>query len=53
MQALTRIIRQSLAFQPERSRRFFTLRVALRNDIPLSGMPLNMQRRSYKSMKNG
>ena len=33
-----RVGRRGMAFQPERSRRFFTLEVELSEELPLSGM---------------
>jgi len=36
------VVRKAMSFQPERSKRFFTLRVMLKDDIPLSGRKIKM-----------
>ena len=33
---ITKNIKNSFAFMPERSKRYFTLKIAIRSDIPLS-----------------
>lgn len=52
MFSFNKIVR-GFAFMPERSKRFFTLRIHLKQEIPLSGMACIMQRRSLKNMRNG
>jgi len=40
---LAKVIRNNFAFQPERSKRFFRLRINLKADIPISSKKINKQ----------
>jgi hypothetical protein len=50
MLGLLRVVRGSMAFQPERSRRFFTLRVVLKEELPLEGRDEFSKRRLSRSI---
>lgn len=52
MFSFKKIVR-GFAFMPERSRRFFTLRVNVKQEIPLSGTGFITQKKLLNSMRNG
>lgn len=42
LRLLTHVSRKTMALQPERSSRFFSLRLELKEELPLSGTITNM-----------